>query len=360
MMIMTSLKDAQKMASIVQRTLPRNSSKPLLNGVLVETEHGTIRFVTYNMSAGFRMEAPELSGATERFVILSGERFLNFLKVAEGEHLGLERKGDQVHLEAGQAKLKLPAGDAQDYPLFPFPRTFAAFPGLIRGLNKTYPFTEGKESTSARGGVHVQVQDGHSTIEATSSKEAARIHGDAKLPDSDWVIASEDVRDACAVFSADQVICAERQDEFLLLSDGEGITWATRLLERNFPDLSKIFAVQSTGRLVAKRNTLLGATKRALAIISDKDNKSALLTFGSNSLRLVGHSPYGDVEEIVAGTYTGEIQESGFNLLYLQHLLNQWATENVQSDVFALNGKGMGLLFRGEHEEYMLAGTLVR
>lgn len=359
-MITIQLKDAQKMAGIVQRTLPRNSPKPILNGVLVEAESGTVRFVTYNMSAGLRAEAPELNGHSERFVILNGERFLNFLKVAEGMHLGLEYKGNQVHLEAREAKLKLPAADALEYPDLPFVRTFVEFPGLIRGLNKTYPFTEGKGSVSARAGVHVQVQSGHIAIEATSGREAARFRSAAELLDADWIIASEDAKDACAIFSADQAVYAERQDGFLLLSDGSGITWIARLLDRKFPDLSNIFAVQSVGRWNTNRNALLGATKRALAIISDKGNRSAKLKFEPQFLRLVGESPYGDVEEMIAGEYTGEPRESGFDLLYLQHLLNQWETENVQTDLFALKGSTLGLVFRGEQEEYILAGALMR
>ena len=359
-MIMIDLKDAQKMAGIVSRTLPRNSPKPILNGVLVEAEGGTARFVTYNMSAGFRAEAPELNGHSERFVILSGERFLNFLKVAEGMHLGVEHRGNQVHLEAGEAKLKLPAADALEYPVLPFIQTFMEFPGLIRGLTKTYPFTEGKESISARAGVHVQVQSGHIAIEATSGREAARIHGTAELPDSDWLIASEDAKDACSIFTADQAVYAQRQDGFLLLSDGSEITWIARLMDGKFTDLNNIFAVQSVGRWITKRGALLGATKRALAIISDKGNRSAKLKFEPQFLRLVGESPYGDVEEKIAGEYMGEPRESGFDLLYLQHLLNQWETETVQTDLFALRGSTLGLLFRGEQEEYLLAGTLMR
>ena len=357
-MIGVALKDAQKLAAVAGRTLPKNSPKPILNAVLVTANEGVVRFTTYNATSGFHVQAPEISGGEERFVVQEGERFLNVLKLAEGSDVSLVHEGDRVLLLAGKSRLNLPAGDAREYPEIPLMKEFAAFPGLIRALYKTVPFAA-KDPFSSMAGVQVAIREGRWTVEATSGREAARLSGVVERSDEEWLITPEDARDACAAFPAEETVYAKQQGAFLLVSDGLGTTWATRLLERKFIQMEPIFAVAPAGHWSASRPALLGAVKRTLAAVADKDNKSALIAFDKDFLKIIGKSPYGDIEEVIDAQYTGEPKSFGFDLRYLQHLLAQWESEEVRSDLFSLN-HGLGMRLRGENEEYVLAGVLTR
>ena len=361
-MISVALKEAQKMGSVVQRTLPKNSPKPILNGVLVQVdENGKVYFSTHNGMSGFRAETESVDLAQpliEGFVILNGERFLNFLKAAEGDDLTMTRKDNQVVLKVGKTKTQLPASDIQDYPQFPMMINYVAFPGFLYGLSKAHLFSRGVASVPHEG-VHIIVQDGRFVIEATSGREAARIQGDVERENSEWIMTASDARDLCSIFPAESTVFVEQQGAFLLVSNAEGVTWATRLLAHNYPNLNIIFQITSEGQWKTSRSAFYGATKRALAIISDKDNKGAKLTFDQEYIRVLGKSPYGDVEELIAANYTGEKKEMGFDMSYLQHVLAQWDNDEVSADLFTIHN-GHAMIIHNDHEQYILMGVLLR
>lgn len=357
-MIKLALKDAQKMAGIVQKTLPQNSPKPLLNGVMVHAENGMVRFSTYNGVSGFQVESLRVDSdeIQEDFIVLSGERFLNFIKAVKGETLEMTRELDAIHMKVGKTKSQLPASDTQDYPRFPVMDQPIVFPGFLRGVAKTHPFAK-HVPEKPDDGVHVVVKSQHFAIESTSGREVARVQGDVDYPDSDWVLAADNAKDLGAIFSLETNVLVEQQDAFLLVSDGASITWVTRLVDRTFRDMDSVLAFESAGHWTASRTDLLDSTKCVLAVIGDKSNRSAKIQFAHDFLTMIGQSPYGAVEEKIAAEFSGKELDAGFDLACVQRILAQWDFETVQADLF-VRGKGVGLMVHNESEQYMLAGVM--
>ena len=356
-MIIVSLDVAKKMAATVQKSLPKNSPKEILNGILVQGDSGTITLTAHNGLSGFRVKG---SGQVAQcsFVVAHGERFLNFIKVADGEKISLQPAQNHVVITVGKAKIQLPILDATLYPTLPTMESPTLFPNLLYAVAKVYPFSKNVRDLPYEG-VHIAVNQGTCIVEATSGHQAARITSTVMREDCNWVLSAEEAKDLCSIFSED--VFVQEKDGHLLVSDGVDVMWATRLLpDDRYPDLFPIlYGYASQGTFETMRSALYGAAKRALVVVGDRDNQAAKLTFTPASIRIDGKSPYGDVSESVEARYSGETKVMGFNLSFLQHILSKWTSENVTADIIAVRTHAHGILLQNETERYLLLQVLL-
>ena len=119
------------------------------------------------------------------------------------------------------------------------------------------------------------------------------------------------------------------------------ITLSSKLVEGKFPDYNRVIPVNNNNIFVIKRDVLLGALKRTAILANAKlrgvkwELKNGTLTIQSTN------SDQEEAKDVLDIDYNGIDIEIGFNLLYLQDVLNNLRSEEVQ---FALHSNTGAML----------------
>ena len=112
-----------------------------------------------------------------------------------------------------------------------------------------------------------------------------------------------------------------------------GYSLTTRLIDGKFPDYVKVIPADATRSIVGDRDALKLAFQRA-SILSNEKYRGVQLVVEGNQLTVKANNPeQEEAEEIVEIGYEGEPMEVGFNVGYLQDVLNVLPSENVRLSV---------------------------
>lgn len=112
------------------------------------------------------------------------------------------------------------------------------------------------------------------------------------------------------------------------------ITMSSKLVEGKFPDYNRVIPTNNSNIFVVKREDLLSALKRT-AILANAKLRGVKWNLTANSLTVQStNSDQEEAKDVLDIQYNGLDIEIGFNLLYLQDVLNNLRSEDVQ---FALH-----------------------
>jgi DNA polymerase-3 subunit beta len=123
-------------------------------------------------------------------------------------------------------------------------------------------------------------------------------------------------------------------------------TLTTKLVDGKFPDYEKVVPKDLGRTITGDRSSLKQAFQRA-SILSNEKYRGVRMIIDGELMTIQANNPeQEEAEEQVAVDYEGERLEIGFNVSYLQDVLNVLDTEQVQLSVSDANSsaliEGMG------------------
>jgi DNA polymerase III subunit beta len=118
-------------------------------------------------------------------------------------------------------------------------------------------------------------------------------------------------------------------------------TLTTKLIDGKFPDYEKVVPRREEKTLVGDRDSLRQAFNRA-SILSNEKYRGVRLILDDSQLTIQANNPeQEEAEEIVAVAYAGEHMEIGFNVSYLQDVLNVLDSDEVHVSVADANSSAL-------------------
>ena len=127
-------------------------------------------------------------------------------------------------------------------------------------------------------------------------------------------------------------------DEYILIS---------KLIEGNYPDFNKVIPESTKSTLIIQKSTL----KNSLNIISKVVNqqyKGVKLTPSRKSLHLISSNTETEVgEDLIDASYDGEELSIGFNISYIQDVIDILTSDNIR---ICINDQNSGCVLLGESE----------
>src|SRR6056297_2837405 len=118
-------------------------------------------------------------------------------------------------------------------------------------------------------------------------------------------------------------------------------TMTTKLVDGKFPDYEKVVPRRTEHGLVGDRSALKQAFSRA-AILSNEKYRGVRLILDGEQLMIQANNPeQEEAEETVPVEYTGDRMEIGFNVSYLQDVLNVLAGDEVHLSVADANSSAL-------------------
>jgi DNA polymerase-3 subunit beta len=123
-------------------------------------------------------------------------------------------------------------------------------------------------------------------------------------------------------------------------------TLTTKLVDGKFPDYEKVVPKDLGRTITGDRSSLKQAFQRA-SILSNEKYRGVRMIIDGEQMTIQANNPeQEEAEEQVAVDYDGERMEIGFNVSYLQDVLNVLDTEQIQLSVSDANSsallEGMG------------------
>lgn len=111
--------------------------------------------------------------------------------------------------------------------------------------------------------------------------------------------------------------------------DCDGISFVSKLLTGTFPNINRIIPKSGLNRLTIDRDAFKQALQRVAILSSDKHN-SVRLEIQDGSLKITTHNPEQEAaEEVIQASLEGQSQTIGFNIRYLQDVLDVMPTGQV-------------------------------
>ncbi len=146
---------------------------------------------------------------------------------------------------------------------------------------------------------------------------------------------------------AEQQVVVTVSENHLRVAHGK-YSLTTRLIDGKFPDYEKVIPSDVSRTITGDRDTLRLAFQRASILSNEKYRGVRLLVEGEQLTVRANNPEQEEAEEIIAVGYDGESMEIGFNVGYLQDVLNVLPHENVRLGVSEANNSA---LIEGEGDE---------
>lgn len=126
-----------------------------------------------------------------------------------------------------------------------------------------------------------------------------------------------------------------------LTLDVAGFSFVTKLVDGRFPDYEKVIPWGGKQEIIGERRQLKEAFSRT-AILSNEKFRGVRLSLSSGLLKIQANNPEQEqAEEEIPVQFEGDTLEMGFNVSYLQDVLNALETDEVRITVSDANSSAL-------------------
>ena len=245
---------------------------------------------------------------------------------------------NKVDITAGKSKISLPALPAADFPFMDTQDIGStnklATDDLSKIINKTSFAMAYQDARHFLNGLHLCSQEGRIVSVCTDGHRLAKFKSSASASDDLSVIIPRK-----AILEINRILNSfgdnkEKLTEYsynsanfhIKIGDYE-IT--SKLIEGNYPNFNKVIPESTSSEIIVNKTTL----KNSLNIISKVVNqqyKGVKLTPSNNTMHLISSNTDSEIgEDQIDIEYSGEEMSIGFNISYLQDVIDVLEGETV-------------------------------
>jgi len=329
----------------VSGAVPTRTTLPVLNHVKLEAEDGKLRLETTNLdthlSFAVDAEVEEAGG-----LCIPAKRILEIAKVAPDAPIHLQTKDTTAKLKVGRTSYTLHGLEADEFPdppKAPYGADHVIRAGdLWRLLDQVGFCASTEETRPIMNGVLWEITEGAMTMVATNGHRLAKYRvpiavlagaGGGGEPEArSEIIHPRSVQLGRALFDDEAEIEVAFSETHVVLRSGESRLLA-RTVEGPYPRYQQVVdsAADNNKELIVHRDSLVDAIRRVSVVLANEGSKVIRFTLGSEGLALSARTPDGgDADDFVAGEYTGDPLQIGFDSKYLLDMLPRVPSDTLR------------------------------
>jgi DNA polymerase III subunit beta len=331
--------DLQNSLDIVAGVVPGKTTLPILSCILLEADKNGLTLAATNLDVSIltRTERAEVQAAGK--IAVPANKLVTFVRSLPAGEVTLEVKGGRLAVRCGKASLEEVCMNAQEYPALPqtAPGEGLGIDGamLTQMVAETSYAVSRDETRPALMGILWEIAPDNLTLVATDAHRLARtsrnVAWGVEEPRS-LIVDTAGLRQLPRLVnqagddSAVEIFVGENQLSFLC---GPSVLH-TRLLEGPFPDYRAVIPGNNDKSLLIDREAFILGIRR-VSITADRITSQIRLGLEKDRLELSAKGTDGSsAEDELAVSYDGPALEIGFNYSYLQDILKNIASDNVQ------------------------------
>jgi DNA polymerase-3 subunit beta len=346
---------------LLQGIVERKTTIPILSNILMKVSGKELTLEATDLEVS-------LTCSIEVDVIDDGDATVNARKIYDlirslaDLELDIQTIEDKdLHISGENVDYKIPILPAEEYPTVQHVEMSEAIEldiDLIRnGITKTIIASAIDDTRYTLNGVLMRLSSDDIKFVATDAHRLAVYNISQKTKYSgeqkDFIVPRK------AAQELSNLIRDQKEDSKILFKFEENNLYfklhdrllMTRIIEGNYPQYEKVIPVENDIEIEVDRDIFSKVVNRIDLVASEKSH-AVILSFEDSRAKLSTSSPeFGEGEEIIDISYSGEGIKIAFNARYLIDFLNTATTEKV---IFKFkDSKTAGMFKEHENDEYM-------
>jgi DNA polymerase-3 subunit beta len=334
---------------LVTGVVERRQTLPVLANLLVVVRDGTLSMT------GTDLEVELVAVASDVEVEQDGEATIPARKLAdiwrslpENADVSVRVEGDRAVVKSGRSRFSLatlPAGDFPKVESGPGDLELRIAQDDIRRLLDQVSFSMAQQDVRYfLNGMLLEITADHTRTVATDGHRLAMCTvagGAGGAEKTQAIVPRKGVLELGRLLDdSDEELQLQLGKNHLRVTRGP-YTLTTKLVDGKFPDYEKVIPRDASRTISGDRETLKQAFLRA-SILSNEKYRGVRLIIEGDQLTIQANNPeQEEAEEIVPVGYDGERMEIGFNVSYLQDVLNVVGTDEVRISVSDANSSAL-------------------
>ena len=320
---------------VVSKGMSSRSTLPILSGIHLETDGGSLIFRTTDLEISIQNSTPALverDGAT----VVPGKLFSDIIKSFPEAAVTLDVKDDMLTVSCLDSVFSIHTLNPMDFPLFPQVDSKVAgtipsdvFSSMIRKVVKA---VSKDESRAILTGILVKMDGGTLQLVATDSYRLAIAKNrleKAVEGTIDLIVPGDVLDEIRRLITTQKEVTISDSENQIIFTFGDTI-FITRKIEGSYPNYEAIIPTEHSISVVIETTQLLEAVKRVS--ITAQPHTPIRFTFDGNTQFIDVSSKMQDVasaNEKIAAQIDGDVLEIGFNHQYIIDGLSAIDTEEV-------------------------------
>ena len=331
---------------MVEKIVSRNPSLPILNNVLIKTDHGRLRVSSTNLEVGINcMIGAKIDEVGE--IAVPARVSSDFINNVSDEKVTLHTKNNVLFINSDKYKTQILGFDTKDFPIIPKLKEepVTVIPsGILR--NVLYSVADSiavSETRPELAGVYVNLDTKKATFAATDSFRLSEICFDTKNGGQHSIIiprntVMELIRITSDIDSDIEVKIGDNQISFY----NNDFELVSRLIDGHYPDYRKVIPTKFLSRVLVQRDGLERDIR--LAGLFSSNISDVKLVCSEDSIILKSkNSDKGEIETTVPAVLKNDPFEIAVNYHYLLDGLKIIDSEKV---VIEFTGNGSPLIMK--------------
>jgi len=313
----------------VSGIIERRHTLPILSNVLLERAGMDITIVATDIEIQISARAVCENPGEAKSITVGARKLLDILRaLPEQSEVTLELQEKKLQVKAAKSRFNLQTLPAEDFPRLSLAEGVSAKITLPQKVLKhlflsvQYAMAQqdiryylnGLLLVTGGGRITVVATDGHRLALASAEHQIDGVQ-EVILPRKTILELSK------LMLDSDEPIEVELSPTQARFSFG-GIVLISKLVDGKFPDYTRVIPNAHTKKLLLNRVVLLQALQRA-AILTNEKFKGVRWVLVDGSLKIIcSNNEQEEAQEELDVTYAGDALDIGFNVNYLQDVLN--------------------------------------
>lgn len=330
-----------------------STTLPLLSGIYIKAEEGTLEFQTNSLTISIRHRIPahvEEGGET----VVSGKVLTNIVKTLDDAPVTFDGGERMVAISCEKSSFRLNTLNPADWSPFPEVTTEQSIelPSslLTEMVEKVYRVTSKETTRQILQGVLLTVEDNTVRLVATDSYRLAVCDSSAESPAGEEfraIVPGATFHDVLSISSPNDNIAIGITDNQVVFSFGE-TTFISKKIEGNFPNYKQLLPASCATSVRIDVEAFAAALKRVSVIAQANSSVRFDIDAEGKTMKLSASSPdQGESSEVLPVDVDGESMAIALNYHYVFDCVNAADRKevllelqsNMQPGVFKTNGK---------------------
>ena len=345
----------------VSGIIERRHTLPILSNVLLERKGIDITMVATDVEIQISARAVCDNPGEEKSITIGARKLLDILRaLPEQSEVTLTLQEKKLQVKAAKSRFYLQTLAAEDFPRLSLSESASTKMTLtqkvLRQLFLSVQYAMAQQDIRyylnglllVSGGEKITVvaTDGHRLALASAAHNIDGIQ-EVILPRKTVIELSKLLSDN------DEPVEVELSPTQARFSFGR-IELISKLVDGKFPDYTRVIPTTHTKKLLLNRIELLQALQRA-AILTNEKFKGVRWVLTDGSLKIIcSNNEQEEAQEELDVTYTGEALDIGFNVNYLQDVLNNLDCVEVECALGDANSSALITVPGNENFKYVV------
>lgn len=348
----------ERALSVVQKGMGTNSTLPILSGIYVKAQQGSLEFQTTNLNISVRHRIPadvQEDGAT----VVSGKILSSIVKTLPDAAVSVESDERGCEISCAKSRFRLNTLDPQDFPEFPeyqLSRSIELPSELLtKMVDRVYKVTSKDASRPMLAGILLTVENNVIRLVATDSYRLAVCDSNAETSSTDEafsaIVPGATFHDVLATPSMTEKILVgitqneQGQDGSQVVFQFGETTYVTRKIEGTFPNYKPLLPKGCSCSISLDCSELAAALKRVSVVALANPSVRFDVDADGGMVTLSASSPdQGESTEQLEAEVQGESVSIALNYHYVFDCVN--AASGQEDITLELQGPMQPAIFK--------------